>query len=164
MKKLELMIMLFLVSAGVMFFSKVGISEETTDELEIIEREFVTQADYDNLGDLTCDNAELYADVSNRLANSYSQILEPFYSTYGDAKKEARAKALTLDIGQYEGKSNDLKKERNRAWVKQAECLYENGEKSKALDVVYHALEYISHKQLELWMRAKVLMLNLLNS
>lgn len=164
MKKLELMIMLFLVSAGLIFFTKVGISEETTDELEIIERKFVTQADYDNLGDLTCDNAKLYADVSNRLANSYRQILEPFYSAYGDERETAIYIASSIDAVKYEAQSNDLIKDRNRAWVKQAECHYENDEKSKSLNTIYHALEYIPASQTGLWRRAKELMVNLLDS
>ena len=162
--KLQILVMLFLVSAGAMIFPKVGISEETTDELEIIERDFVTQADYDNLGDLTCDNAALYADVSNRLANSYRQTLEPFYSAYGDERTAALRKATTLKVAQYEAISNDFIRNRNRAWVKRAECLYENGEKNQALNVVYHALEYIPHTQPGLWRRAKNVLLNLINS
>lgn len=162
--RFQILVMITLMSVGATFFTKVGISEETTDELEIIERKFVTQADYDNLGDLTCDNAKLYADVSNRLANSYRQILEPFYSAYGDERETAIYTASSIDAVKYEAQSNDLIKDRNRAWVKQAECHYENDEKSKSLSTIYHALEYISASQAGLWLRAKILMEKLLNS
>ena len=65
---------------------------------------------------------------------------------------------------QLEKKSNDLKRKRNEAWVKQAECLYEQGKTKKALNTVYHALDYINSKQDAVWKRAFDLMLKIINS
>lgn len=162
--KMKIILNIFALALFVLPFSNISIAKEI-NELEIIEREYVTLADYEKLGNITCKNAELYSKVTNRLSNMYSQALEPFYS---QREKDFRRLAITnlqaWNGIQLEKKSNDLKRKRNEAWVKLAECLYEQGKTKKALNTVFHALDYINSKQDAVWKRAFDLMLKIINS
>lgn len=161
---MKIILNIFALALFVLPFSNISIAQEI-NELEIIERDYVTLADYEKLGNITCKNAELYSKVTNRLANMYRQSLEPFYSQREkDYQNLAISHIRAWDGIHLEKKANDLIRKRNEAWVKQAECLYEQGKTKKSLNTVYHALKYINSKQDAVWKRAFDLMLKIINS
>ena len=161
---MKIILNIFALALFVLPFSNISIAQEI-NELEIIERDYVTLADYEKLGNITCKNAELYSAVTNRLANMYRQSLKPFYSQREkDYQNRAISHLRAWDGIDLEKKANDLIRKRNEAWVKQAECLYEQGKTKKSLNTVYHALDYINSKEDAVWKRAFDLMLKIINS
>ena len=161
---MKIILNIFALALFVLPFSNISIAEEI-NELEIIERDYVTLSDYEKLGNITWKNAELYSKVANRLSNMYRQSLEPFYSQRDKNYQTIAIANLEVWGGiQFEKKSNELIRKRNEAWVKQAECLYEKGKTKKSLNIVYHALDYINSKEDAVWKRAFDLMLKIINS
>ena len=71
---MKIILNIFALALFVLPFSNISIAKEI-NELEIIEREYVTLADYEKLGNITCKNAELYSKVTNRLSNMCNKYI-----------------------------------------------------------------------------------------
>ena len=142
------------------FLTLINISAyaELSDFIEIEEKEIVSKAEVEKLGEPNCDNAQEVFDKSNILANTYSQMLEPFYS----AKRDDETAAIN-NLRQWGGigieeEANKLKRLRNVAMVIKAECLFDDGDYQAALSKNYKALDLIDSKNSKLWKRAYDLM------
>ena len=91
-----------------------------------------------------------YAKSANWLANLLSQCGEPYYSASYDDKKSASYSSLK-PIVPFENKSNDLKRERNIAYVKIGICYKELGETKKAVVYLYKGLDLLSMDERYYW-------------
>ncbi|WP_284264017.1 hypothetical protein [Roseicyclus amphidinii] len=114
-----------------------------------------------NAGD--CDAAipaiiEFY-EAANIASNLIRRGNEPYY----DARREdqesvARNRTLLDELISAERVFNTLLEQRNRAWVEEAKCLLETGERGAAVTRLYRALDYISTDERELWEEARRLL------
>jgi hypothetical protein len=171
--------------AGSMSFVEPGLAQESPDQVKqpdpldlsryesMIEEEgFPTIAEVSQLekeaneafksGD--CDLAipvivEFYT-KANSLGNAIKQGLEPFYSA---GYKEREETNLSNELGQLaaaESEFNTLVRKRNAAWVMEAECLIQIGEKDKGIVRLFRALEFITidSEDRELWKRTRTLL------
>lgn len=98
---------------------------------------------------------ERWATEGNSLANFYSQTLEPFY----DASYSDREDFYISSIGPLvdnEGTSNELKRDRNTAWIYLGECHAKLGDNVRALSYFSKSLDRLSidSDELDNWQRA----------
>ena len=134
------------------------VKADLSDFIEIEEKEIVSKAEVEKLGDPNCDNAQEVVDKANILANMYSQMLEPFYSAKRDDEKAAINNLRQWGGIEIEGESNKLKRLRNVAMVIKAECVFDDGDYQAALSYNNKALDIIDSKNSKLWKRAYDLM------
>ena len=96
---------------------------------------------------------EEYAQKANWLANLISQCVEPYYSASYDDRKNT-SYSLIKGFIPYETKANQLKAERNVAYVKVGLCFKNMGETSKAVTYLHKGLELLSIDQISAWTEA----------
>lgn len=94
-----------------------------------------------------------FARAANATSNVIRQALQPFYSARRDDQNSIGS--LISSLADAEEVANSLTAARNRAWVAEAECLYELGRHGDALAKVFQALDYISISERETWERAR---------
>ena len=97
-------------------------------------------------------NAE-FAKGANWLANIISSGLKPYYGASYDDKKNFRSDLSSLVA--LERQSNELRRKRNRAFVIQAECLINAGDRTGGFGLLLHALELIDINDKEYWSKAR---------
>ncbi|MBM1558700.1 hypothetical protein JQV19_18935 [Sulfitobacter mediterraneus] len=97
--------------------------------------------------------------AANRLSNLIRRGNEPFYdATRDDRQTLGRDQALLNELIAAENTTNQLIKQRNRAWVEEAKCLLEEGNSQAAITRLYRALDYIDSDERELWEEARKLL------
>ena len=99
--------------------------------------------------------ASAYAEVaskSNYLANLISQGLEPFYSKRHDDEYDS---SYVFALAGFESRSNEYKKIRNSAFVKEALCYYYLEEYTAALPLLHKSLDLIQVDDTENWTLAR---------
>ena len=101
-----------------------------------------------------------FYNAANMAANLLTQGLEPFYDADRDERETIAIlnEKLFNELLAAERKANDLKQQRNRAWVEEAKCLLMTGEKNKAVNRLYRALDYIDNENKDLWEEARMLL------
>lgn len=104
---------------------------------------------------------EVYAKNANWLANLLSQCVEPYYSaSYKD--KEKISYSLLKPFIPLESKANEIKKNRNIAYVKIGLCYKNSGNVKNAVAYLHKGLDLLSIDEYGNWMAAKDAMLELL--
>lgn len=95
------------------------------------------------------DSLKRYAQKANWLSNLIDAGLEPFYSGSYDDREEVPYAKLQ-ELSEYENRSNDLKRERNEAYVMIAECSVRTGGAEQATAYYFSALDLINPTSTEL--------------
>lgn len=96
---------------------------------------------------------EQYAKHANWLANIISQCVEPYYSASYDDRKNS-VFYVSSNYGSYEKAANNLKKERNEAYVKIGLCYKQLGQVDKAITYLYKGLDLLSVSEKDMWKEA----------
>lgn len=101
-----------------------------------------------------------YYKKTNSLSNLIRQGVEPYYGASYEDQKTNILGAQFDELVKAENTSNELIKKRNIAWVMEAECLSQTGDRDAAIASLYRALEYISYSRDErdLWKKARTLL------
>lgn len=94
-----------------------------------------------------------WAKKANWLANMISAGLEPFYNASYDAQKSFSLSRITV-LGVYEGIANELKTQRNHAFVLEAECHVALQHPNDAVSLYMKALDLLDVKDWDWWLRA----------
>ena len=103
---------------------------------------------------LAIDSLKQFSHKANWLANLISKGLQPFYdASYSDRQSVSRSQIGRL--AEYESLSNELKSQRNQAYVMIAECYLKIGEPDLATAYFFQSLELIPVSELEQWDRAR---------
>lgn len=139
-----------------------------TDEIEIVPlSELETLEDrYTKLLDGEgCENAlpliVKFSESSNKTANITRQGNKPLYAASREkSERVSRNRSLLNELIRAEDTFNDLIRRRNKAWVEEAKCLLELGEKQAAINRLYRALDYIDVTDSSLWSEARFLLWN----
>jgi len=97
---------------------------------------------------------ESYAKNANWLSNILAAGLEPYYGASYDTRKDYPYRKLKPLIP-LEERANKLRRKRNEAFVMQAECHDELGNKEQAVALYIKALNLISLDNKEWWDRAR---------
>ncbi len=96
---------------------------------------------------------EEYAKKANWLANLLSQCVEPYYSASYDDKKNTPYYTLKSFIP-YESAANDLKRNRNTAYVRIGLCYKNLGNSEKAVAYLYKGLDLVNVDEYADWVIA----------
>jgi tetratricopeptide (TPR) repeat protein len=101
-----------------------------------------------------------FSEAANLASNLLRQGLEPFYDASRDARDSiTRNRTLLNELVAAERMFNELLKQRNRAWVEEAKCLLEIGDREDAITRLYRALEFIdADSERGLWEEARRLL------
>lgn len=101
-----------------------------------------------------------FAKAANYASNLIRRGNEPYYDARRDDQKTIAANRSVLDeLISAERTFNNLIRQRNRAWVEEAKCLLEQGDKDGAVTRLYRALDYISGtEETALWKEARNLL------
>ncbi|WP_377511129.1 hypothetical protein [Octadecabacter sp. R77987] len=134
----------------------------TLSDIEAMEDAYITAVD---AGD--CEVAlpliVAFSDAANRISNILRQGNEPYYNARRDDQETiARNRMLINVLVGAESASNNLIRQRNRAWVEEAKCLIHEGDTNGATVRLYRALDYISSDEDELWEEARNLLWSLI--
>ena len=97
---------------------------------------------------------EEYAKKSNWLANLIAKGVQPYYNASYDARKRINPADLEPLVA-FEKKANGYKRNRNHAWVMQADCYYKMGDKLRAAELATRALNLIEVEDIEWWAKAR---------
>ena len=95
---------------------------------------------------------EVYARSANWLANLIGAGLQPFYNAPYDDRKSY---SITKGDIQLENLANTYRAKRDEATVSQAECYMRMNDTRRAVPLLVKALELISIKDAQLWLRAR---------
>ena len=136
-------------------------SEETIPtltDLQDMEDEYKRMIANGNCEDAIPKIIEFY-DSANQVSNLVRRGNEPYYDARRD-DQEAAARDIRLlnELITAEKTFNNLIRQRNRAWVAEAKCLLEKGERREAITRLYRALDYIGVEERELWQEARTLL------
>ena len=96
---------------------------------------------------------EEFAQKANWLANLISQCVEPYYSASYDDRKNISYTALKEYIP-YENKANELKEQRNVAYVRIGLCYKNMGNNSQAVTYLHKGLDLLDIDQKVEWNEA----------
>lgn len=100
-----------------------------------------------------------FYEAANLASNLIRRGNEPFYSAGRDDRDSvARSRTLLDELVAAEGVFNTLLRQRNRAWVEEAKCLLETGDRGAAVTRLYRALDYIDVDENALWAEARRLL------
>lgn len=101
-----------------------------------------------------------WSEATNMISNIIRQGLEPFYGARSDDQDQiVRDRSLMNQLATGERQVNSLLRSRNEAWVMEAECLINMGEREQGVTRLYRALDYISGtEERVLWDRARTLL------
>jgi len=124
----------------------------TMDKIENIKNEAISLFEDENY-EKAEKKLERWAEASNVMSNIIAEGLEPFYSARRSEREEIGITKIRALSG-YETKVNDLRKNRNLAFVKRAESLKEIGRKEEALALYREVLGLIEIDNWDLWIRA----------
>lgn len=117
------------------------------------------------VADGNCDDAipaiiEFYENA-NSISNLIRRGNEPYYSASRDDQTAiARNRSLLNELIAAENAFNNLIRQRNQAWVEEAKCLLNNGNKEEAVIRLFRALDYITVRadEARLWEEARRLL------
>ena len=96
---------------------------------------------------------EEFAQKANWLANLISQCVEPYYSASYDDRKNISYTTLKEYIP-YENKANELKEQRNVAYVRIGLCYKNMGNNSQAVTYLHKGLDLLAIDQRVEWNEA----------
>lgn len=100
-----------------------------------------------------------FYEAANHVSNLIRRGNEPYYDARRDDQEVvARDRKLLAELISAEETFNNLLRKRNRAWVEEAKCLLNEGEKQAAVTRLYRALDYISSDERQLWEEARTLL------
>ncbi|MBC6437382.1 MAG: hypothetical protein GDA52_04420 [Rhodobacteraceae bacterium] len=96
-----------------------------------------------------------FYEAANQVSNLIRRGNEPYYDASRDDRERItifsrvpesapEAHNLANELRAAEGAFNSLLRQRNRAWVEEAKCLLNEGEREAAILRLYRALDYIS--------------------
>jgi hypothetical protein len=136
-----------------------GDSTPTLSEIEQIENEYQALVSEGNCSEALPKIAE-FAKAANYASNLIRRGNEPYYDARRDDQKLIAADRSVLDeLIAAERTFNNLIRQRNKAWVEEAKCLLEQGDKDEAVTRLYRALDYISGtEERDLWKEARILL------
>jgi len=97
------------------------------------------------------------ADEANAVANTIRLTIEPYYAARSNDREIDRS--LLSELAADEAVANDLLRIRNESWVINAECLADEGDRIQAFALALLALDHISVHDVDLWMRARSIVL-----
>jgi len=95
-----------------------------------------------------------YAEKANWLANLLSQCVQPYYSAGYDDRKSVPY-SFTSQFLSIENKANELKSNRNVAYVRMGISYKRSGDIKNAVAYLYKGLQYLDVKQRTEWELAK---------
>jgi len=100
-----------------------------------------------------------FYEAANLASNLIRRGNEPYYSARRDGQDSVASNRVLLgELIAAERVFNTLLRQRNRAWVEEAKCLLENGDREEAVTRLFRALDYISVDERELWEEARRLL------
>lgn len=130
----------------------------TLQELEAMEDSYQALVAEGNCEDAIPKIVE-FSESANRLSNLIRRGSEPYYDARrDDQEKIARNRSLIELLVAAENTFNAVLKQRNVAWVEEAKCLLEQGEREAAITRLFRALDYITTDEAELWKEARNLL------
>lgn len=97
---------------------------------------------------------------ANSLGNVIKQGLEPFYSAGYKEREDTDLNGVIVQLAAAEAEFGKLVRKRNAAWVMEAECLINIGQKDEGIVRLFRALEFmtIDAEDRELWQKARTLL------
>ncbi len=101
-----------------------------------------------------------FHEAANKTANIIRRGNKPFYDASRDDQTTIKSNIpLIRELASAENTSNNLVRQRNRAWVEEAKCLLEQGESKAAVHRLFRALDYIGTdiNEKEVWEEARYL-------
>ena len=124
----------------------------TTDRVEELKDEALLSFESGNFEEAE-QKLEEWANASNILSNIIAAGLEPFYGSLRSEREDFGMDKVSALIS-YESKVNNLRKDRNEAFVMRAEALKEIGRTEESMALFREVLGLIDLENWELWTRA----------
>jgi hypothetical protein len=99
-----------------------------------------------------------YYTKANSLSNLIRQGSEPFYGASYDEREKVNLGADLQKLVAAENTFNKLLRQRNLAWVMEADCQLQTGDREAGIASLYRALDYISLDESDTWEKARTLL------
>jgi len=136
-----------------------GVKILTLSEVGSLEDDYLSSLENEGC-EATLPKISNFYDSANVVANILRQGNEPYYDARRDDQTRiARNSALLGELVTAEQEMNGLLAKRNSAWVAEAKCLIQLGDREAGITRLMRALDFISGtNEAELWAEARLLL------